>query len=355
MNIQMQVLEHMVLFDFIVGGSTGEKTMESDDFFRNVGRMLPKGAFSWVSKYRSEAKREVLRCGAGRRVNNRIRGYFVHVDKAEVLAARLSEIRDAFLAEKATFLESLPTIIETWASDETNQKEISPGLTRADLIRSRAPTIQDMNYALTFEMSAVKIGGTAYFGKDDALNVEVHGLAGEAAREIAEDIKRSWKGPVGNKTSSRVTGLIKRVRDKAEAMSFLSEKFDDLYLMCNKVLEEIPSEGPIEGMDFLKVSSLLSLCSTPQGILGADAGTIDPLVNGDYDDAESDDHDGFAASALIVDDESVDQTSHQHSMTEAVEDLTSEITPVSSSTERQQPAQAAQVDMEEETFAPFDI
>lgn len=80
--MDMNVLQNMTLIDFIIGGSTGEKTTSGDDFERKVGKMLPKGTFTWISKYRSQAKRELLKFGAARKVDNRIRGYFVPMEHA---------------------------------------------------------------------------------------------------------------------------------------------------------------------------------------------------------------------------------------------------------------------------------
>jgi hypothetical protein len=37
----MQILKDVVLMDFIIGGSTGEKSVGGDDFIREMGKMLP--------------------------------------------------------------------------------------------------------------------------------------------------------------------------------------------------------------------------------------------------------------------------------------------------------------------------
>ncbi|WP_425953142.1 DUF3150 domain-containing protein [Ralstonia pseudosolanacearum] len=274
----MQVLNDVVLFDFIIGGSTGEKTVENDDFIREVGKMLPKGTFSWVSKYRSEAKREILKVGVARRVNNRLRGYFVPLGQAAGLSDKLKKIKEGFAAEKADFLQNLPQIIEDWANHKDNEvvtKEGGP--TRADLIRIHAPQREDLDRLLSFDASAIRVQSTGYFGEDDALHSEVKGLVGQAALEISEDVRKSWKGPAAGRTSSRVLGLIRRIRHKAEAMGVLSPKFSRLADVCDKVLSAVPEGQNIEGVEFLMVSSLLSRCMKAENILSEDSVKFDPL------------------------------------------------------------------------------
>ena len=273
----MNVLNEMVLVDFIVGGSTGEKTTAADDFMREVGKMLPKGAFSWVSKYRTLAKREILKVGAARRVNHRVRGYFVPVAYASDLSSKLKAIKSEFLKEKGEFLLKLPTIVSDWANHPDNQVETKGGTLRADLIRLHAPSVTDLDRVLTFDVSAVQLQQTTFFGEDDALKTEVKGLVGQAALEISEDVKKSWKGPAGGRTSSRVLGLVRRIRNKACAMAVLSPKFENLQRMCDDVLKSAPGEGLIEGLSFLQVSALLGFCTEPENILADQAIDFDPL------------------------------------------------------------------------------
>jgi len=194
------ILKDVALFDFIIGGSTGEKTVEADDFIREVGKMLPKGAFSWVSKYRNEAKREILKVGVSRKVNKRVRGYFVPVAYAQDLSKKLLEIKAKYLVEKETMLQQLPKLIEEWADSPANKVTSKPGgESRADLIRRHAPKKDDLERGLSFDISAIQINATSYFGADDALQAEVVGLVGQAAMEIAEDVKRSWTGATSGK------------------------------------------------------------------------------------------------------------------------------------------------------------
>lgn len=273
----MNVLNEMVLVDFIVGGSTGEKTTAADDFMREVGKMLPKGAFSWVSKYRTLAKREILKVGVARRVNNRVRGYFVELPSAPTLSEKLKAIKADFLKEKAEFLQKQPTIVNDWACHPDNQVATKGGTLRADLIRLHAPSVADLDRMLTFDVSAIQLQQTSYFGEDDALKTEVNGLVGQAALEIAEDVKKSWKGPAGGRTSSRVLGLVRRIRNKAKAVAVLSAKFDNLRRMCDDVLQSAPGEGLIEGVAFLQVSALLGFCTEPENILAEQAIDFDPL------------------------------------------------------------------------------
>ncbi len=130
---------------------------------------------------------------------------------------------------------------------------------------------------LTFDTSAIRINDTSYFGEDDALQKEVKGLVGQAALEIAEDVNRSWTRKGNGKTTSRILGLIRRVQDKAEAMSVLSSKFSNLEKMCASVLAAVPSGPSIEGLAYIQVSSLLSFCMDPEKILGDHATEFDPL------------------------------------------------------------------------------
>jgi len=274
----ISILQDVVLFDFIVGGSTGEKTVDGDDFIREVGKMLPTGTFAWVSKYRAEAKREIMKVGVSRRVNNRVRGYFVPTAHAAELAQVLNGIKAKYLAEKQTFLNELPDLVENWARAPANAgASTQGGKSRADLIRQHAPQRSVLDKALSFDTSAIRISHTSYFGEEDALQKEVKGLVGQAAQEIAEDVRKSWSRQGSGKTTTRVLGLIRRVQDKAEAMTVLSSKFENLANICGTVLAAVPMGQNIEGVAFIQVSSLLSFCMDPEKILGDHATEFDPL------------------------------------------------------------------------------
>ncbi len=284
----MQILENVVLFDFLIGGSTGEKTVESDDFIREVGKMMPKGSFSWVSKYRSDAKRETLKVGVARRVENRIRGYFVPMAKATDLSARLKEIQKEFDEEKAAFLKRLPDTIDKWASAPENAGFTKSGQLRSDLIRQHAPTASDLDRLLRFSLSAIRVQSAGYFGEEDTLNSEVKGLTGQAAYEISEDARKSWSGANssgGDKTTSRVLGLVKRIREKADSMSILSTKFTELRDMADNLLATVPSTGTIEGHAFFLVSGFLSFCLRPENILGEHSTIADAQMAAAGDDS----------------------------------------------------------------------
>ncbi|AQH06045.1 hypothetical protein A9R05_44725 (plasmid) [Burkholderia sp. KK1] len=274
---EFQVLNDVALFDFIVAGATGESTAKSDDFIREVHKLLPKDALSWVSKYRGQAKREILKVGVTRRVNNRVRGYFVPISEAKALSELLKAIKQDFLAEKSSFLAKYPKIVEDWANEPVNQTLTPDGGTRAEAIRKDAPKAEELEKRLFFDLSAIHIQSTAFFGEDDTLYSEVRGMVGQAATEIAEDVSRTWSGPAKGRTSSRVLRLIKRVRNKAHSMSILSPKFGRLADLCDAVMASVPQNSNIEGVHYLVVSALLSRCTSPKDILSDDMVTFDPL------------------------------------------------------------------------------
>lgn len=263
-----EILNELVLVDFIVGGSTGEVTTSTDDFFREVGKMLPKGSFSWVSKWRTAIKREILKVGTARKVHGRTRGYFIPVAAAEAQAKIYVDIRASFHQDKEAFLKALPGIVDGWANAQENQVRNGDGTWRPDLIRRMAPDALAMDKLLMFEVSMTRLGATKFLGETDSLNTEVKGLAGQVATEIAEDVSKSWKGDEGGRTTSRVLGLIQRIRNKSNSMGILSPKFKDLGVMCQELLQSLPTEGPIIGADFLRVSTLLNFCLKPDQVLG---------------------------------------------------------------------------------------
>ncbi|MBV0881489.1 DUF3150 domain-containing protein [Noviherbaspirillum sp. L7-7A] len=125
-------------------------------------------------------------------------------------------------------------------------------------------------------MSATQIQSSQFFGEDDALHTEVNGLPGQAALEIAEDVRKSWKGAAGGKTTSRVLGLVRRIRQKADSMGILSPKFEHLREACDRVLR-MPQTGAIEGLEFKQISALLEYCSRPENILAEQSMRFDPL------------------------------------------------------------------------------
>jgi len=175
-------------------------------------------------------------------------------------------------------LAELPAKVEEWANAPENAGVTKAGgKTRAELIRQHAPQHGVLEKMLTFDISAIRINDTNYFGEDDALQQEVKGLVGQAAFEISEDVRKSWSGPKKGNTTSRVLGLVRRVQDKAEAMSVLSSKFGNLAKLCGEVLAAVPTGQNIEGVAFIQVSSLLSLCMDPDKIIGDQATAFDPL------------------------------------------------------------------------------
>ena len=166
--MDMNVLKEVALFDFIIGGCTGEKTTSADEFERKVGKLLPTGTFTWISKFRTQAKRALLNVGTARKVDNRVRGYFVPIKHAPSVSAKLKDIRAEYLKEKAAFLDRLPTEVETWANDEKNQVVTSTGALRADLIRAHAPKREDIDRLLNFSVSSVMINPCLLYTSDAA-------------------------------------------------------------------------------------------------------------------------------------------------------------------------------------------
>lgn len=273
----VQILRSVVLFDYVIEGGSAEKTIESGPFVREVGRMLPKKTFSWMSTYRSRAARACLEVGTAHIMGGRVCGYFVPMEKAKDLARRLNEIREGFMERREEFLAGYPRLVEDWASAPQNDTFTPSGKKVSDLIRQFAPSVVEMEKAVQFWISATRIESAGIFGDQDAVVGEVRGLAGQAAQEIANDVLQSWAGSHRSSTTARVLGLIRRIRTKAEAMQVLSVKFTELAEMCTKVLAAVPAAGSIDGIAFLQVSALLDFCSSPANILRDHAIPFDPL------------------------------------------------------------------------------
>jgi Protein of unknown function (DUF3150) len=210
-------------------------------------------------------------------------GYAIPEQHMGELRREVAAIKNVFDEAKENFLGGYAQSVKDWADAHSDLRSV---------ILSNEPSRDSVEAAFRFGLNVCKVVPPApdLDSPDNLLHQEVKGLAMQVAKEIAQDVRDSWSGGGGGKTTQRVAGLIRRVRKKADGLAFLHPRVRSLADVIGQVLAGLPSSGPIEGVAFLQVSALLTMLSDPSRILGDQELIVaDPEEPGESTSADRDD------------------------------------------------------------------
>jgi hypothetical protein len=176
-----------------------------------------------------------------------------------------------------------------------------------DEILARAPKLGYVAGQVGFSLRVFKINpqveAVNAVGCQDGIADEVGGLVGQITNEIAQDVRDSWS-PFAESASQRIRSLLKRVSMKARSLAFIDGRLGEIASFVEETVTSMPTSGRIAGRDFLILSGLMGVLSSPDKLLAGNLGfDLPPVEITPHEEA-----DGVEVKADIAEAEFVQET-----------------------------------------------
>jgi len=187
-------------------------------------------------------------------------------ENLEALLPKVKAISDEVAADRALLLSHYDAWVQEWADAHPLAK---------NEILARAPKLAYVSSQVGFSLRVFKINpqveAVAAVGCQDGIADEIGGLTGQITHEIAQDVRDSWK-PGAEGASQKIRGLLKRVAQKAKSLAFIDGRLAQIAKFVEDTASTLPSSGRIEGRDFLVLSGLMGVLSSPDKLLAGRLG-----------------------------------------------------------------------------------
>jgi hypothetical protein len=188
-------------------------------------------------------------------------GYLVEESTSDQVHADLEKLRDKLLQSRDDLVANLPSLIQQ-RIDEAPEWE--------DVIRSLAPTVEDIQDAITFSWIRTPVNL-----EDPEVQKALKGdpLAIRIAREMAQLASTHQARNKGTGRSKGVVGVsvLRAIQTKAKALAFVDGRFSGLDTALGQVIHqaEQAAGGPLQVGASLVVRGLLESLRDPKNILDA--------------------------------------------------------------------------------------
>lgn len=274
-EIQVQeVLERVVLVQVVLNAYGGATALAEDEVPDNGGDVVRWGnkyvvdpkALRPVGKFRQAVKR-VCTMHATRMME----AWGCPVENIQTLLSDLSLIKQQFEDFSAEFVREFPRLNQEWANHKPEWR---------DSILAAAPEQSFIASRFGFRVGAYSINPAQVTGAGTLIEDEVFGLAGQVAKEIAQDIKDAFRLGITNCTTKSF-GPLERARDKARSFGFLDPALIALVDLVNEGLGALRKTGEfrLSGVDLLLLQGLVGIMENPSKILALKPGdSIKQLV-----------------------------------------------------------------------------
>lgn len=150
-------------------------------------------------------------------------------------------------------------------------------------IRRLAPPLNEVTRQTRFVFASFKLNAAQI--KSDNLEEETGGLAEQALREIAAEIKDA--GMHKSQTFTQMSrDVLRRVTRKAKSLAYLHPRLDLLATTVEELNGSLPATGRIIGIDALAMRSILDSILDPAKFMERGFGTIDESTSDLFDTDE---------------------------------------------------------------------
>ncbi len=250
-NVTVMVFDARAITGLVSADDSAEESFTS----RGVRYMDPKelNAFAAI---RQSAHTALLRLGT-----RFLNGYAVANDKAEKAAAILAEKAAQWEAEKNRIVMNYERLKDEWVAAHP---EVQP-------FQDRFPSLAWVNARIGFEWTSIQIAPTQE--GERGLAAMIGELPAQILEEVAADVSKSWT-PSGQRMNARTRGIIERVADKLDSLSFLGGKLGPMAARLREVLASLPKEGTFGPQEAALASMVLAMLSSPRSAV--DLLTLDP-------------------------------------------------------------------------------
>ena len=248
---------------------SGKKTLTPEDLGLDRSQLLPETLVSLGDKQlvdpealkafgsiRSAARRLCLAVGT-----RFLGGYAVPVAKAPALLAELDALGQRYQDARAAFLAGYHGQLAAWTQQQPPvwQKLIQDALVPAEYVGGR----------LSFAVQAVRFAAPDPAVVDHGgLPQALSGLSGQVLHEIAgvarETLERSFQGK--HEVTRRALSPLASIRDKLDGLSFLDGRFRAIVGEIDRLMAQVPKQGPIANGVLAGLTQFLSLAVQPDGL-----------------------------------------------------------------------------------------
>ncbi|MBO9471109.1 hypothetical protein J7355_13490 [Endozoicomonas sp. G2_2] len=265
---------------------------------------LPDGALSEFKKLEKRA-RQFLH---GRSLNTEI-GYLVSTTEAVACVRKLDEIKSDYDFVKKDFLGRYEQLL---ADSEDKLRRDLAGWSSADKIidavRRIAPTAQQIEERISFDMQAFQVEPVSNFNADEQALLQAGlvslrgGLFGKLISEVAKDAyvqlqrideRRHETGE--RKARQRTVTAIRDLQAKIRKLAFIDTRAASLANVVEDALDVLPTDGPLTGNDYTNFVRIVEALADQEGLV-RHVEHDKPLLAVSTDD-ETDDLDGINALA----------------------------------------------------------
>lgn len=191
-------------------------------------------------------------------------GYAIAEDKTDEVLAKVREIVEEGVREKALFLAEYDARVQSWIDEHPNW---------SDVIRSSITPKSVVDERIHFSFNSFKIvtpsGDEASKPENSGVVESSKGLADALISEIADDASDYFEKSLLGKEVLRQSALspIKRFRTKLAGFSFIDPVVNPIVESIDTVLKKMPSEGPILGADLSALHGLVFILSDEDRML----------------------------------------------------------------------------------------
>lgn len=174
-----------------------------------------------------------------------LNGYAVAVDKAESMAKALDQLVAEGNALRQNLLDNFDVLLADWHRDNPEW---------AHILRAGTPEKEAVHKRINFGWDAFMVRTPANEQVAQSLLGAAASLGSTLYSEIAAEandfVQKSLK-PGREKGSQRTATPIRRMVDKLRGLQFLDHRIGPLTQVFDKIVENIPSAGSIEGHAYL--------------------------------------------------------------------------------------------------------
>jgi hypothetical protein len=192
-------------------------------------------------------------------------GWAIPDESVDGLVSDLNDIANKVNIEKTILLSNWNENIRHWI-------DLNP---QVDSYRGRFPSKEHAEKQIGASLSVFRINSVAVKSSAaDGVQTEVKGLAGRVLNEIAQDVADTWK-PGATQASQRIKNLLLRLENKCRTLEFLGGNLSAVAKFIDQGIHALPTQGAITGVDFMVLSGLLAILSSPEKMMSLSSDIID--------------------------------------------------------------------------------
>lgn len=237
---------------------------------------LPEGALSEFKKLEKRARQYLH----GRSLNTEV-GYLVSTKQAIDCVRKLDEIKSDYEDVKERFLANYEQLL---ADSEDKLRRDLAGWASAgtiiDAVRRIAPTTQEIEERISFDMQAFRVEPISDFDADSEALLQAGlaslrgGLYGKLIAEVAKDAlvqrqrveeRRHETGE--RKARQRTVNAVRDLQAKIRKLAFIDSRAASLANVVEDAIDILPTDGPLVGPDYTNFIRIIEALSDQEGLV----------------------------------------------------------------------------------------